>query len=826
MGTRARIVRSAALLAASWALLSGAAAALTPPQPYVLDANGQKQSLEAAGILNADGRQWAIALGKALFWDQQAGSQGQACASCHFNAGADTRLTNQLSPGFKDITKGPNGDSTFGSERADAADPDTGQFVAAGAMPSGAKADSNYTLKPKDFPLHKLLSEFDRNSPIITTTNDRVSSQGAFAGNFQGVLPLGLPDQCSKADASIFHAGKFAARQVEPRNTPTTINAAFFLRNFLDGRANSTFNGVGVFGMRDILGDPNARLIVLDASNQPQLGYLQVEDASLASQAVGPPLSDLEMSCLGRHFADVGRRLLFTIPLLPQQVAKTDSVLGGYVSASGRGLALKNVYAALIMKAFDKKYWAAPGRYRIVNGQLGNSATGYAQIEQNFSMFWGIAIMLYEQTLVSDQSDLDTLFASGRIQPPPPFTPGATCTAPNNDVDELLLRGCSIFFGANFGPPPPKGQGTGGNCSICHNAAPPGNIPGPPAPGTSPNPNPFLSEAAFQEGERFPLMLRVGSQKFANGAPVNHTHDTGVMSIGLRPVFTDLLNGATDPYGNPLSYSRQYWNYVKWGTPVVDSVLARAIANPNNALHPLGGPPFTFLPGDNDFTLLGVDGAGKSPILRNVALTPPYFIWGGYPTLRQAMKLYNRGLNVRSIDDPVTHAPDLSRAARERVAGTNCLHGDNSGTGPAGDKTLTELAGESDCGTNTTGIVGPLGLIDCEDPDLATLCQQKGYTKDNDDLAALVKFLESLTDRRVQCDQAPFDHPQLFVTDGHTARDRNHDGKADDIVFALPAVGKAGYDPTKPGYCIPNSGDLFAPGMQARAGGALAQPLQ
>jgi hypothetical protein len=318
----------------------------------------------------------------------------------------------------------------------------------------------------------------------------------------------------------------------------------------------------------------------------------------------------------------------------------------------------------------------------------------------------------------------------------------------------------------------------------------------------------------------------VGSQKFANGAPVNHTHDTGVMNIGLRPVFTDLLNGATDPYGYPLSYSRQYWNYVKDGTPVVDSVLARAIANPNNALHPLGGPPFTFPPGDNDFTLLGVDGAGKSPILRNVALTPPYFIWGGYPTLRQAMKLYNRGLNVRSIDDPVTHALDPVRAARERVAGTNCTHGDNSGTGSAGDKTLTELAGESDCGTNTTGIVGPLGLIDCEDPDLATLCQQKGYTKDNDDLAALVKFLESLTDRRVQCDQAPFDHPQLFVTNGHTATDRNHDGKADDIVFALPAVGKAGYDPTKPGYCIPNSGDLFAPGMQARSGGILAPPLQ
>src|SRR4051794_11273741 len=37
-------------------------------------------------------------LGKALFWDMQVGSDGRtACATCHFHAGADHRLTNQLS---------------------------------------------------------------------------------------------------------------------------------------------------------------------------------------------------------------------------------------------------------------------------------------------------------------------------------------------------------------------------------------------------------------------------------------------------------------------------------------------------------------------------------------------------------------------------------------------------------------------------------------------------------------------------------------------------------------------------------------------------------
>src|ERR1041385_8137823 len=50
----------------------------------------------------------AIALGKALFWDMQAGSDDiQACASCHFNAGADSRAINQINPGQA------GGDNTF-----------------------------------------------------------------------------------------------------------------------------------------------------------------------------------------------------------------------------------------------------------------------------------------------------------------------------------------------------------------------------------------------------------------------------------------------------------------------------------------------------------------------------------------------------------------------------------------------------------------------------------------------------------------------------------------------------------------------------------------
>ena len=52
-------------------------------------------------------RKAAIVLGKALFWDQQAGSDGLACGSCHFHAGADNRVKNQLDPGLRNERGAP-----------------------------------------------------------------------------------------------------------------------------------------------------------------------------------------------------------------------------------------------------------------------------------------------------------------------------------------------------------------------------------------------------------------------------------------------------------------------------------------------------------------------------------------------------------------------------------------------------------------------------------------------------------------------------------------------------------------------------------------------
>src|SRR2546425_8604445 len=178
----------------------------------------------------------AIALGKALFWDMAVGSDGQACASCHFHAGADSRSKNQLNPGFRSVPP----DTTFTV------------FSAGGGGP-------NYQLKTADFPFHKLADPGDQNSAVLFDTNDIASSAGVFAAAFTGVnspvlLGLSLNDTDRGNIASpdpVFNVGGINVRGVEPRNMPTMINAVFNHRNFWDGRARFEFNGRNPIGKLD-----------------------------------------------------------------------------------------------------------------------------------------------------------------------------------------------------------------------------------------------------------------------------------------------------------------------------------------------------------------------------------------------------------------------------------------------------------------------------------------------------------------------------------------------------------------------------------------------
>ncbi|MBI4870584.1 MAG: VCBS repeat-containing protein [Candidatus Riflebacteria bacterium] len=299
----------------------------------------------------------AIKLGKALFWDMQVGSDGiQACASCHFQAGADVRFKNQVNPGSRASTP----DTTY-------------QMLGPNAL-----------LRKTHFPV---------------TTNDVVGSQGTFRADFAGIVPGSSVDaRVPAADSDGFRVLDQNLRRVTSRNAPTTINAVFSWVTFLDGRANHVFNGTSPSGP----GNP-AYLPFSNATGTLSQVTVAITSASLASQAMGPPLVD-EMSWIGRTWPEIGRKMLSLTPLAKQKVSATDSVLG-VLAAPTTGLTTS--YRALIEQAFVPSWWdsAEPA---VVDGKT------YTQMEANFPLFWGLAIQLYEATLISDQTPFDQFMAGNQ----------------------------------------------------------------------------------------------------------------------------------------------------------------------------------------------------------------------------------------------------------------------------------------------------------------------------------------------------------------------------------------------------------------------------
>src|SRR5437868_11620671 len=130
----------------------------------------------------------AIQLGKALFWDQQTGSNGtQACATCHFHAGADSRTQNQVNPG------------------------PTGAFATGGTAP-------NVALSAANFPFHQLSDPQNGTSTVVRDDTNIVGSQGVFQNTFPAP-PMLLPTDpsafaCMHVADATFNVGGVNVRQV------------------------------------------------------------------------------------------------------------------------------------------------------------------------------------------------------------------------------------------------------------------------------------------------------------------------------------------------------------------------------------------------------------------------------------------------------------------------------------------------------------------------------------------------------------------------------------------------------------------------------------
>jgi cytochrome c peroxidase len=509
----------------------------------------------------------AIVLGKALFWDMQVGSDGiQACASCHFRAGADPRSINQANPG--------------------------GQHTADPTVHLGI----NQRLTVADFPLRKLLDPAVRTSRVLRDVDDVISSQGMKLGRIVAVTPGARSDSGVAVFDPVFNLDGLNTRRAEPRNTPTVINAAFNRDQFWEGRAEPVFNGVNPFGARDA----DARVLRAGGLDRIEPVQLRIDNASLASQAVGPPLSDREMGFVGRTFYDVGKRLVWAKPLAQQRVHEDDSVLGSYADHSaGAGKGLVGTYRELVEKAFQPHWWQsnlvatrhADGRVTFAPpaGAV-LAANEYTLHEYNFSLFFGLAIQLYEMTLVSDDSPVDRHFdgMAGSLSP-------------------QQLRGLAVFTGEAA-------------CSACHAGAE-----------TTNNSNRIL-KGAVVAGVQQPSEI---VERMFNGNCQVVAYDQSYYNIGVRPVAEDLGIGDRDPFGNPLAWidiltaqPGQIMNAELLAVPVPN------VANPQIAT------------GERTATL----GSFKVPSLRNVELTAPYFHNGGQATLRQVVEFYNRGGDFRELN--------------------------------------------------------------------------------------------------------------------------------------------------------------------------------
>lgn len=563
-----RVLLAGVLLCLSLIVGSAAPIVVAPPGLNPLNQTAVPEPPQLAQFVK--NKAAAIRLGKAFFWDMQVGSDGiVACATCHFSAGADKRLKNTLNPG----TRGD--DTAFGNNSL--------------GVPGFPQFGPNYQLDPvNDFPFHRRQgSPHLQSSPVVQDTNDVVGSQGVRRSVFRAVVPGSAVDDVTPLPDPVFNVGGTNTRRVTARNAPTVINAIFNFTNFWDGRANFWFNGENPFGRAD----PSAGVWYAGAAALEKR-RIDIEFASLASQATGPPMDATEMSAEGRTFPHLGRKMLSLVPLGKQLVHPNDGVLGSFSRATiqpdGKVQDVKGLnitYTRMIQDAFQDNLWSSPW----------TTPDGFTQMEANFSLFWGLAIQLYEATLVSDQTPFDRWLSGDAAA-----------------LTEQQQRGFALFDGI-------------GNCSLCHVGI-------------------ETTEASVASIAFISNFDNATIELMPTGEGYQAIYDIGHVNTAVRPTTEDLGRGGTMPFTNPLDNN----------APFPLSFSALGVLDRLNLL-PFTTPILPlFIPAEMP---INTPGTFKIPTLRNVELTGPYFHNGSVMTLDDVMDFYARGGNFPAANlhdlDPI-----------------------------------------------------------------------------------------------------------------------------------------------------------------------------
>lgn len=290
----------------------------------------------------------------------------------------------------------------------------------------------------------------------------------------------------------------------------------------------------------------------------------------------------------------LGKKLLVQRPLAGQVIAADDSVLGPLALLRAKDQV--PTYSEMVKKAFRPHYWNSPNLLTmsavdeskfasmdLLPARHFKRSTGkfeVSQMEANFALFFGLAVHLYESTLIANDTPVDR------------YLDGQT-----GALNEQQLRGARIFTGS-------------GRCSRCHSGA-------------------ELTAASFssvtaQRLRRMPM-----------GDGLEAVYDNGFYNIGVQPTAEDLGVGGLDPFGNPLSETRmaQQGKTDLLGNGF-DPAKETAVGSAQR---------------------VAVDGAFKTPSLRNLEFTGPYFHNGGKSTLMQVVDFYNRGgdfadVNIANLD--------------------------------------------------------------------------------------------------------------------------------------------------------------------------------
>jgi cytochrome c peroxidase len=511
---------------------------------------------------------------------------------------------------------------------------------------------------------------------------------------------------------------------------------------------------------------------------------IHVANASLASQAVGPPLNSVEMSADGRTFPDLGKKLLALKPLGLQKVDRGDSVLGSLAEAKVNGL--KTTYAALIQKAFQPKWWNSAKTLTI-------NAKSYSLMQANFSLFWGLSIMLYEGGLVSDNTPMDQYVATrvfdlttgtgALLSDDPtlldqvvnrlaaegttiPLAGGGTRAVTRADI----LSGLDLFekplpLPGTIGLPP----GTGVGCNGCHvsaettsasvrNLMGPGLEPGdvvfknagfdlrmermfmgvrtvPPqlAPPQPPPPVPVGTDWIMYDPTSYAVTVTGinGQQVTPQPVPVN-TYDAGWYNIGVRPTADNPGLDGLDAFGRPLSWTK-FFQTTLYDPSVIDV--------------PGGG--------------LGCVDTNGNPV------TPPAASIGS----PFAGEVLNPVTGLPLLSGPLLKTEATDVAGTFKVPGLRNVEVNGPYFHNGGKATLRQVVELYNDGGNFPNLT------------LAPLIRPLALTADQ--VNGLVAFLLALTDDRVRYQRAPFDHPELVVPAGQ-------DSNGADITATLPAVGAAG----------------------------------